>query len=112
MAASVAPSIAATSPKHYPPPLSSNTFGLNEALELCLFLRDKEPTRFLRAALRWLGRFCREVNVSLEEAQAVLAALVLMPGERKVNTAYALAELLSRGDGTSLRDTCRLARSA
>ena len=28
------------------------------------------------------GRFCREVDVSLEEAQAVLAALALMGGER------------------------------
>ena len=29
----------------------------------------------------------REVNVSLEEAQAILAALVLMAGERKSNAA-------------------------
>jgi hypothetical protein len=36
------------------------------------------------------------VDVSLEEAQAVLAALVLLAGERKTNAAYALAELLTR----------------
>jgi hypothetical protein len=70
--------------------------GLNEALELCLLLRDKEPARYPRAALRWHGRLCREVDVSLEEAQAVLAALILLAGERKTNAAYALAELLSR----------------
>jgi len=70
--------------------------GLTEALELCLLLRDKAPERFPRAALRWHGRLCREVDVSLEEAQAVLAALVLVAGERKQNAAYALAELLSR----------------
>jgi hypothetical protein len=70
--------------------------GLAEALELCLLLRDKAPERFARAALRWHGRLCREVDVSLEEAQAVLAALVLLAGERKRNAAYALAELLSR----------------
>jgi hypothetical protein len=70
--------------------------GLAEALELCLLLRDKEPKRFHRAALRWHGRFCREVDVSLEEAQAVLAALVLLAGDRKRNAALALAELLSR----------------
>ena len=70
--------------------------GLAEALELCLLLRDKAPERFSRAALRWHGRLCREVDVSLEEAQAVLAALVLLAGERKQNAAYALAELLSR----------------
>jgi hypothetical protein len=70
--------------------------GLTEALELCLLLRDKAPERFPRAALRWHGRFCREVEVSLEEAQAVLALLVLLAGERKRNAAFALAELLSR----------------
>lgn len=70
--------------------------GLTEALELCLLLADKAPERFGRAALRWHGRFCREVDVSLEEAQAVLAALVLLAGERKRNAAYALADLLSR----------------
>jgi hypothetical protein len=70
--------------------------GLAEALELCLLLRDKAPDRYGRAALRWHGRLCREVDVSLEEAQAVLAALVLLAGERKRNAAFALAELLSR----------------
>lgn len=34
--------------------------------------------------------------MSLEEAQAVLAALVLLAGEPKRNAADALAELLSR----------------
>jgi hypothetical protein len=81
--------------------------GLAEALELCLLLRDKAPERYPRAALRWHGRLCREVDVSLEEAQAILAALVVMAGERKENAAYALADLLSRPRaGASLRDTC------
>jgi hypothetical protein len=70
--------------------------GLAEALEVCLLLRDKKPERYPRAALRWHGRLCREVDVSLEEAQAILAALVVMAGERKGNAAYALADLLSR----------------
>jgi hypothetical protein len=70
--------------------------GLAEALELCLLLREREPARFPRAALRWHGRYCREVDVSLEEAQAVLAALILLAGERKSNAAFALADLLSR----------------
>jgi hypothetical protein len=48
--------------------------GLGNALELCLLLRDKTPERYPRGALRWHGRLCREVNVSLEEAQAILAA--------------------------------------
>jgi hypothetical protein len=57
--------------------------GLTEALGLCLLLRDKQSERYPRAALRWHGRLCREVDVSLEEAQAILATLVLMAGERK-----------------------------
>jgi hypothetical protein len=70
--------------------------GLAEALELCLLLRDKDPERYPRAALRWHARLCREVDVSLEEAQAILAALALMAGGRKSNAAFALADLLSR----------------
>jgi hypothetical protein len=54
------------------------------------------PDQFPRTALRWHGRLCREVDLGLEEAQAVLAALVLLAGERKTNAAFALAELLSR----------------
>jgi hypothetical protein len=65
--------------------------GLTEALELCPLLADKAPERFGRCALRWHGRFCRDVDVSLEEAQAVLAALALLAGERKRNAALALA---------------------
>jgi hypothetical protein len=61
-----------------------------------LLLREKAPERYGRAALRWHGRLCRDVDVSLEEAQAVLAALALLAGERKRNAAFALAELLSR----------------
>jgi hypothetical protein len=70
--------------------------GLNEALELCLLLREKKPQRFQRAALLWHGRDCREVDVSLEEAQSVLAALALLAGERKRSGAFALAELLGQ----------------
>jgi hypothetical protein len=66
--------------------------GLAEALELCLLLADKAPQRFGRAAVRWHGRFCREAQVDLEEAQAVLAALALLAGERKRNAALALAK--------------------
>jgi hypothetical protein len=50
--------------------------GLVEALELCLLLCDRAPEKYGRAALRWHGRYCREVrDVTLEEAQAVLATL-------------------------------------
>lgn len=72
--------------------------GLVEALELCLLLLDREPSKYPRAALRWHGRYCREVpDVGLEEAQAVLAVLAALNGPRKRGAASALAELLDRG---------------
>jgi hypothetical protein len=59
--------------------------------------------RFGRTALRWHARLCREVDVSLEEAQATLAALVLLAGQRKGNAAFVLADLLS---GRGLERSC------
>jgi hypothetical protein len=55
-----------------------------EALELCLLLCDRAPEKFPRAALRWHRRYCREVrDVTLEEAQAILATLALLPKVRE-----------------------------
>jgi hypothetical protein len=69
--------------------------GLVEAL--CLLLLEREPARFTRAALRWHGRYCREVpGVAFEEAQAVLAALALLSSDRRTTAAGALAGLLDR----------------
>lgn len=68
--------------------------GLAEALELCLLLRDKEPARFPRAALRWHGRLCREAGLSFEEAQAVLGTLALLAGPRARVAAFALGDML------------------
>jgi Domain of unknown function (DUF4177) len=71
--------------------------GLAEALELVLLLHTKAPDRFGRAAVRWHGRYCREVgDVDLEEGQAVLAALAALRSRRKGAAARALAELLDR----------------
>jgi hypothetical protein len=72
------------------------TEALSAAAELEHVGLAEAPERYPRAALRWHGRLCREVDVSLEEAQATLAALVLMAGDRKENAAFALADLLSR----------------
>jgi hypothetical protein len=70
--------------------------GLVEALELCLLLCDRAPEKYGRAALRWHGRYCREVgDVTLEEAQAVLATLALLPKVRG-RGASALSDLLYR----------------
>jgi hypothetical protein len=71
--------------------------GLADALDLCLLLRVKEPRRFDRAALRWHGRFCREVaGVTLEEGQAVLALLAALRTQRAPAAARALADLFDR----------------
>jgi hypothetical protein len=70
--------------------------GLVEALELCLLVCDQAPEKYGRAALRWHGRYCREVrDVTLEEAQAVLATLALLPTVRE-RGASALSDLLYR----------------
>jgi hypothetical protein len=54
------------------------------------------PKRFDRAALRWHARYCREVaDVTLEEAQAVLALLAALKGQR-APAARALAEVFDR----------------
>jgi hypothetical protein len=70
--------------------------GLTDSLELLLLIREKAPERYGRAALRWHGRYCLEVDVELDEAQAILATLAALAGNRKRNAAFALAELLSR----------------
>jgi hypothetical protein len=87
------------------PPLLSFDHSLSDALELLLLVAEKAPDRFPRHALAWHGRLCREVNITLEEAQAILAALALLLGERKENAAYALADLLSR---RGLEQPCEL----
>jgi hypothetical protein len=71
--------------------------GLTDSLELLLLIREKAPERYGRAALRWHSRFVREVpGVELDEAQAILATLAVLAGERKRSAAFALAELLIR----------------
>ena len=40
---------------------------LNDALRICVLLRDAEPAAYERAVVRWLGRFC------LERPKATLA---------------------------------------
>jgi len=44
---------------------------LGDALEVCVAIRQAEPERFERAALRWLARFCVERGgVTLAQVQA------------------------------------------
>ena len=54
--------------------------GLHDALRVCLLLRDGDPDRYERAAVRWAGRFALEArDVSLEAIARVVAALDALP---------------------------------
>ncbi len=56
--------------------------SLDDALELCLLIREKEPERFGRAAARWAARWSSELpGVDLAESQLVQAALAKLGGE-------------------------------
>jgi hypothetical protein len=67
--------------------------NLSDSLRLCFLLRDTDI--FERAALRWHGRYCREVvAVELDEAQAVLACLAALRGPRAEVAARTLCALL------------------
>lgn len=50
--------------------------ALDDALRICLLLRDGEPERYQRAAVRWLGRFALEGrDVTIEELRLAAEAL-------------------------------------
>src|SRR5437899_4530708 len=55
--------------------------GLADALALCLLVRDREPAKFGRLALRWHARFCVEVSgVDLDTGRLVLDLLGAIGG--------------------------------
>ena len=72
--------------------------GLGDALELVLLLAaDEDRARFDRAALRWHARYCQQArDVTLAEAQAVLALLWMLRGPRGLQASCALAQLRDR----------------
>jgi len=50
--------------------------GLDDALRICLILREGDPERYERAAVRWLGRFATEARgVTIEALKAAANAL-------------------------------------
>lgn len=56
--------------------------NLNDALRICLIVRDKEPANFERAAIRWLTRFVQEArDVTIADAKRAAEALCAMPGD-------------------------------
>src|SRR5436309_1472419 len=74
--------------------------SLADALALCLLVRDREPARFGRVALRWHSRFCAETsNVQFEDARVVLDLLSGLTAGEPRPAARALRELLASYDG-------------
>jgi hypothetical protein len=54
--------------------------ALDDALRICLVLRDGDPRRYERAAVRWLGRFALEARaVTIRDLRAAAAALEALP---------------------------------
>jgi len=54
--------------------------ALDDALRICLVLRDGDPKRYERAAVRWLGRFALEARaVTIYDLRAAAAALDALP---------------------------------
>ena len=52
---------------------------LEDALQVCVLLRDREPERYEAAAVRWIGRFCVEKqDVSLEDVDQARSAFAML----------------------------------
>jgi hypothetical protein len=54
---------------------------LEDALAICLALLDREPETYPRAAAKWASRFAIERRLTFTDAQLVLSALAVLPGE-------------------------------
>jgi hypothetical protein len=52
---------------------------LDDALQVCVVLRDREPERYERAAVRWIGRYCVErTQATLDDVEHARAAFSIM----------------------------------
>lgn len=53
------------------------TIRLDDALRVCLLIRDNDPAQYERAALRWVGRFALEARTAtLADVRAAADARV------------------------------------
>jgi hypothetical protein len=58
------------------------TIRLDDALRVCLLIRESDPQRYERAALRWVGRFALEAReATLADVRTAAAALEQLPQE-------------------------------
>jgi hypothetical protein len=54
--------------------------ALDDALQICLVLRGGDPSRYERAAVRWLGRFALEGRqVTIDDLRVAADALDALP---------------------------------
>jgi hypothetical protein len=51
---------------------------LGDALAVCMAIRDAEPERFERAALRWLARYAVEHAATVADVRAAADAFAVM----------------------------------
>ncbi|MGN6171211.1 MAG: hypothetical protein ACTHQQ_24035 [Solirubrobacteraceae bacterium] len=55
---------------------------LEDALRICLLIREGDPDRCERAAVRWLGRFALEARgVTIDGLRAAAEALDALPDQ-------------------------------
>ena len=66
---------------------------LGDALAVCMAIREAEPDRFERAALRWLARYAVERAGSVAEVRAAADAFATML-QRPEDALIALQRLL------------------
>ena len=58
------------------------TIRLDDALRVCLLIRDRDPQRYERAALRWIARFAVEAReATLGDVQRAALALSMLPDD-------------------------------
>ena len=82
--------------------------SLEDALELCLLVRDKEASRYPRAAVRWLARFCDEAPaVTLDEAVLVATHLGALRGESAAVAGHGLRQLFAGAGRAELAQVVR-----
>lgn len=68
--------------------------ALSDAFALLLLYRDQDPVRYERAAVRWHGRFCRDVaGLGQDDSALVLIALRALGGARPGPAGQALASV-------------------
>ena len=73
--------------------------SLEDALAVCLVLRDDEPEVFERAIVRWHALLCRQAKgIGAREAQLALAALQALNGPAARPASRLLEEIASLYD--------------